>query len=152
MLYLCLFWQSTSLWCIFVIFMETYNGLKNFITYFMLNKKFRVLSPIGLLPEMWSTECWPFCYNLSMLIHCSLVKQHGNIDLYQHWLRWWLVTWQQQAITWASADLSSVLIWGLVTITWEWQTGNFLKTISQVILQRQGFSDQLLKSDWKLLI
>ena len=34
------------------------------------------------------------------LTHCGLMMRYGNIDLGQHWLRQWLVTWQHQAITW----------------------------------------------------
>ena len=31
-----------------------------------------------------------------------------DIDMGQHWIRWWLVAWQHQAITWTNVDLSSV--------------------------------------------
>ena len=34
------------------------------------------------------------------LTHCGLVKTYGNIDLAQNWLRYWLVAWRHQAITW----------------------------------------------------
>ena len=47
------------------------------------------------------------------LTHCGLVTQHGVMDLGQHWLRYWLVAWWHQAITWTNVDLSSVaFIWG----------------------------------------
>ena len=34
------------------------------------------------------------------LTHCALVTSYGDIDLGQHSLKWWLVTWRHQAITW----------------------------------------------------
>ena len=43
-----------------------------------------------------------------ILTHWGLVMPYGDIDLGQHWLRWWLVAWRQQAITWINVDLSSV--------------------------------------------
>ena len=40
---------------------------------------------------------------------------HGDIDLGQHWLWWWLVAWwhQAKAITWTNVDLSSVRSCGI---------------------------------------
>ena len=43
--------------------------------------------------------------------HCGLVTPWGDINLGQHWLRWWLGAWRHQAITWTNADLS----WGKST-------------------------------------
>ena len=40
------------------------------------------------------------------LTHGSLVMPYGEIDLGQHWLRWWLVAWQHQAITWTNVYFS----------------------------------------------
>ena len=40
--------------------------------------------------------------------HCGLVTPYGDIDPGQHWLRWWLVAWRHQAITWTNVDLSSI--------------------------------------------
>ena len=40
--------------------------------------------------------------------HWGIMMPYNNIDLGQHWLRWWLVAWRQQAITWTNADLSSI--------------------------------------------
>ena len=37
----------------------------------------------------------------------------GDINLGQHWLRLWLVTWQHQAITWTNVDLWSVKSCGI---------------------------------------
>ena len=36
--------------------------------------------------------------------HCVLVASYGYTDLGQHWLRYWLVAWRHQAITWTSVD------------------------------------------------
>ena len=33
---------------------------------------------------------------------CGLMSPYGDKDLGQHWLRWWLVAWCHQAITWTS--------------------------------------------------
>ena len=49
---------------------------------------------------------------------------YGNIDLAQHWLKWWLVAWWLQAITRANVDLSSVRA-----------SDNYLRAISQEIPQ-----------------
>ena len=43
-----------------------------------------------------------------MWTHWGLVTPYGNTDLGQHWLRYWLVAWWQQAITWTNVDLSSI--------------------------------------------
>ena len=43
-----------------------------------------------------------------LINHCGLVTPCGNRDLGQHWLRYWLVAWLHQAITWTNVDWSSV--------------------------------------------
>ena len=43
---------------------------------------------------------------LDQLTHCGLMTQYGDRDLGQRWLRYWLVAWQHQAITWTNVDLS----------------------------------------------
>ena len=45
---------------------------------------------------------------VNWLTHCGLVTPYGDMYLDQHWLRQWLVAWQQQAITWTNVDLSSL--------------------------------------------
>ena len=40
------------------------------------------------------------------LSYWGLVTPFGDIDLGQHCLRWWLVAWRHQAITWTNVDLS----------------------------------------------
>ena len=40
--------------------------------------------------------------------HWGLLMPYGDWDLGQHWLRWWLVAWRHQVITWTNDDLSSV--------------------------------------------
>ena len=42
------------------------------------------------------------------LTHCGLVTPCGDRDLGQHYLRWLLVAWRHQAITWTIVDWSSV--------------------------------------------
>ena len=53
------------------------------------------------------------------LTHCALVTSYD--DLGQHWLRYWLVAWRHQAITWTNVDLSSIRSCGihLRTLSWE---------------------------------
>ena len=41
------------------------------------------------------------------LIHCGLLMPFGDRDLDQHWLRYWLVAWRHEAITWTNVDWSS---------------------------------------------
>ena len=41
------------------------------------------------------------------LTHCGPVMLYGDIDLGQHWLRWWLAAWRHQASTWTNDYLSS---------------------------------------------
>ena len=55
----------------------------------------------------------PFCAALPWRIwfiktHCGLVMPYGDIELGQHWIRWWFLAWQHQTITWTNVDLSSV--------------------------------------------
>ena len=45
---------------------------------------------------------------LGTLTHCGLVTPYGKRYLNQHWLRYWLVAWRHQAITWTNVDWSSV--------------------------------------------
>ena len=47
------------------------------------------------------------CWTL-YLTHCGLVTLYSDIHLGQNWLRYWLVAWWHQAITWTSADLPLV--------------------------------------------
>ena len=46
-------------------------------------------------------------FSVHCLTHCDLVMPNGDIELGQHWLRYWLVAWRHQAITWTKVDLSS---------------------------------------------
>ena len=41
------------------------------------------------------------------LVPSAITSANVNIDLGQHWLAYWLVAWQHQAITWTNVDLSS---------------------------------------------
>ena len=45
--------------------------------------------------------------NVYPLTYCGLVEPYGDIDLGQHWVRYWLCAWQHQAITWTNVVLSS---------------------------------------------
>ena len=45
---------------------------------------------------------------LHLWTHHSLVMPYSEIELNQHWLRYWLVAWWHQAITWTNVDLWSL--------------------------------------------
>ena len=45
--------------------------------------------------------------------HCGPVMPYGDTDLGRQSLRYWLVAWRHQAITWNSVDLSSNVICGI---------------------------------------
>ena len=49
------------------------------------------------------TDVMTICYLLNA--NCGLVTSYGDIDLDQHWLRLWLVTWPGRAIAWTNIDL-----------------------------------------------
>ena len=38
---------------------------------------------------------------------------YGDLELGQHWLRYWPVTWQHQAITWTNVHYSSLRYYGI---------------------------------------
>ena len=78
-----------------------------------------------------------------VLTYWGLVTPFGDIDLGQHWLREWLVTWRHQDITWSNVDLSSVR-----------PSGIHLRAISQEIPQPPFTNISLkitnLKLNWNL--
>ena len=45
---------------------------------------------------------------LSTSGHCGLVTPYGDIDLGQHWFRYWLVAWWHRTVAWTTVALSSV--------------------------------------------
>ena len=45
-----------------------------------------------------------FLLTIVGLTHCALVTPYGDRGLGQHWLRWSLVAWWHQAITWTIVD------------------------------------------------
>ena len=64
---------------------------------------------------------------------------YGNVDLGQHWLRWWLVAWWHQAITWTSVDYWSVRPHGI-----------HLRAISQEMLKIAIRAVSLKITNWRL--
>ena len=60
------------------------------------------------------------------LTHCGLVTPYGYITC-QHWLKWWLVAWQHQAITWSNVNLSSERSRDIHS-----SEGNFTRNISTI--------------------
>ena len=59
----------------------------------------------GLDTRRYQAISW---YGTSHSTHCALVTPYGDRYLCQHWLRYWLVVWRHQAITWTNVDLSSL--------------------------------------------
>ena len=45
---------------------------------------------------------------IALVTHCGLVTPYGDKELCQHLIRYWLVAWRHQAITWTNVDLSSL--------------------------------------------
>ena len=77
--------------------------------------------------RLWRTSppSPPLCAALyRILIHYYLVLLYGDIAQGQHWLRWWLVAWRHQAITWTNVVFSLVMI-----------SGVYLRVISQQLSQ-----------------
>ena len=72
------------------------------------------------------------------LTHYSLVTRYGDIDPGQHWLRYCLVAWWYQAITWTNVDTSSMVISGL-----------HVRAISQEVLIK--FMSNMMGSELTLL-
>ena len=59
--------------------------------------------------KMLSTKCQILHFlKVLTLIDYGLLMPYGDIELSQHWLRYWLGAWWHQAITWTNVDLSSV--------------------------------------------
>ena len=57
-------------------------------------------------------------YHVGMkLTHYSVVTPYVDINIGQHWLRWWLLAWRHQAITWINVDVSSAGIAWLCTFS-----------------------------------
>ena len=54
-------------------------------------------------PRNWSKHT-----NYCGLSRCGLVTTYGGIDLSQDWLRYWLIVWRHQAVTWTKVDFSSM--------------------------------------------
>ena len=69
---------------------------------------------------MLSSKWQPFCACRSVWNQCGRVMPYGTIDLNQHRLRYWLVAWWHQAITWTSVDLLSVAPFAIHITHWEW--------------------------------
>ena len=71
--------------------------------------------PAAILYRMAEIESWvwklhlvPCLSRADELTHWGLVTPYGDKDLGRHWLRYWLVAWRHQVITWTNVDLSLV--------------------------------------------
>ena len=76
---------------------------------------------------------------LKSLTYHPVVMPFRNTELGQHWLRYWLVAWGHQAITWSHVDLSSVR-----------SSVNHLQAISQEIVLFRHQSKISLKITYKI--
>ena len=61
------------------------------------------------------SERWVLWRGHKILTHWGLVMPYGDIDLGQHWLRWWLLAWRHQSITWTILTYHK---YGPVTLIW----------------------------------
>ena len=53
-------------------------------------------------------DWYPRCIGAPTLTtYCNLMMSYCDIALSHHWLSYWFVAWQHQAITWTDVDLSS---------------------------------------------
>ena len=62
------------------------------------------------------SKCFAECLFYSQT-YCGLVDPYGNMDLGQHWFRWWLVAWRHQAIIWTNVHFSLVRFCGILLRT-----------------------------------
>ena len=96
-------WINYKRRCIFSIFWDNDQSVNSLIIYmwtvFRFNRKYGVKLHLPIQARRQ--------VSLS-LTHCGLVMPYGDIDLGQHWLRWWLVAWRHQAITWTNVDFTSI--------------------------------------------
>ena len=69
---------------------------------------------------LWFGTDWYWWISSISLTFCSLVTPFGNLDLGQHWLRWWLVVWRYQDITRTIVDFSMLRFGGihLKAVSW----------------------------------
>ena len=61
----------------------------------------------------------------------EVVTSYGDTDLDWHWFRWWLVAWQQEAITWTNTDLLSKVFSGIHLSAHFWRSHKFSKLLPQ---------------------
>ena len=57
-------------------------------------------------------------YTKNISTHWGLVTPYGDVDLGQHWLRYWLVAWRHQAITWTNVD--RIPATSSPSLAWHW--------------------------------
>ena len=75
--------------------------------FFFLLRISMIVVPQSILKVRTDQFCLSYFLS-SSLTHCGLVKPYGDRDLGQHWLRYWLVAWRHQTITWTTVDWSSM--------------------------------------------
>ena len=51
---------------------------------------------------------WYVLFGKTSVYTINSLWPSGDIDLGQHWFRWWLVSWGHQATTWSNVNLSSM--------------------------------------------
>ena len=68
-----------------------------------------------------------------LLTPCGLVTPFGDTELWKRWIRYWLVSWRQQSITWSNVDLSSIRSHGIHLTALSYENLNI--PISEMILK-----------------
>ena len=80
-------------------YLEWYTGALVNVDWILKNLSEILIYTNIYFKQMYSKmfiKWWPFVVQASMcLTHCGQVTPYGDIDLGQHWLRWWLAAWQQ---------------------------------------------------------
>ena len=111
----------------------TFWGLRNIST--MLKKLYLMTNLLYINLKLFKM-CCSVAGCLGWLVHCGLVMLYGDMNVSQHWLRLWPVTWHQ-VITRTNVDLSSLKYSGI-----------HLRAISQKFTSAINHQPQL---SWKSL-
>ena len=90
---------------------------------------FRLGRMTRVIPERWAAMIFslipPTCQQQQQgtdLIHCGLVMPFGDIDLDQHWLRWWLDAWRHDGMKPLPESISTYH--QMCSVAFIWQQSN----------------------------
>ena len=117
--------HGQTMWClcgVLWVFWEkkwkNKDVIKRFNCFFIHHNTSYLINGIIPFPnKLILIDLWEICSNSwndlkNDFNHCGPVTPYADIDVYQHWLRKWLVAWRHQAITWTNFDSSSKIFCG----------------------------------------